>query len=798
MLFSFGTILVVSMLIVSYMLNSTFNEKTKKEISSGLKLHSIRVNEKMNSTLKVLSDHVSNSTIINPLMQFDVDNLALRDYLDDLTILGYSGNFSILTFDSQYLYGDLTYDRQDVIEIISSQKKFVVNLIDSKTSLFQFIIPIFYESNTEGVLIFNVSIPVDHFISSVDFNWNVILSKKKEALSVWNIKDINGDLIQNTKDLLSGFKLTISYDPNLYIKEKVKTLSLFFLLLSCFVGGFFLYFYNRGKGEFIKPHEELLNLKIQVENSNMLNESIINSSTHIIISTRKDGVILSINRAGEYNLGYSSSEVIGIETPRLFHKESEIINRTNELNRQYNIKLEPNASCFFYEIDNGKESEDREWTYVRKDGSEFHGRLIISAIKGLDQEVVGYLGLIEDITTLNIVKELENSTRIELEQTAALKSDFLANMSHEIRTPMNGVLGMVELLSETELDSKQNEMLGVIRDSGDGLLTILNDILDISKIESGKLALENINFSLNKCITDAISLLQYSSDVKGLSVSFENPLDKDHWFIGDAVRVRQIISNYLSNAIKFTEEGSVDVSVDTAKYSEDEVRVSLRVKDSGIGIAKENIDKLFKSFSQADTSTTRKYGGTGLGLSICFKLAQLMGGEAFVESVEGEGATFGVHLILKMGTAKLEEFDVSGVDSISKNLSDEFKHKILLVEDNLVNQKIMKMTLEKMGYSCDVAENGVVSIEMVEASSNTYTIILMDMQMPVMGGIEATEKLIDKYGGDAPHIVALTANAFAEDKEKCLSAGMCAFISKPVKKSKLIEILKEYSFKSII
>jgi signal transduction histidine kinase/CheY-like chemotaxis protein len=387
-------------------------------------------------------------------------------------------------------------------------------------------------------------------------------------------------------------------------------------------------------------------------------------------------------------------------------------------------------------------------------------------------------------------RKLMNSKRDALKM-ARVKSEFLANMSHEIRTPMNGILGMIELLKESELSQNQREMLNTASSSGESLLVVLNDVLDISKIESGKLELEVKNFNVSECISGAMFLLDSTASQKRIILNYEEPKNANLWFKGDVTRIRQVLINFLSNGIKFTNEGSVHIKLDITKCSDNESNLVISVIDSGIGISAENQLKLFKDFSQADSSTTRNFGGTGLGLSISKKLITLMNGEVFVESSLGKGSTFGLKIKLKNGEEQTEL--INEKSAVVGKLAKQYSHKILLVEDNIVNQKLASMMFEIMGYECDIANNGVEALEAFKQNQNGYTIVFMDMQMPIMDGIEATRRLIEIYGDSCPPIIAMTANAFPEDKEICFEAGMVDFISKPIKKANLQRVLKSFS-----
>lgn len=411
--------------------------------------------------------------------------------------------------------------------------------------------------------------------------------------------------------------------------------------------------------------------------------------------------------------------------------------------------------------------------------------------------------------TRNLESEIARQTaelrqaNARLEESSRLKSEFLANMSHELRTPMNAITGFAELLAETPLNQEQDEYCRTIRQAAAALLNLINDILDLAKIEAGKLDLETVPFSLDELLEGVRAMFTLAARKKGIEITIKRGEGLPDTLRGDSHRLRQVLINLLGNAIKFTEQGGVELEVAAGSTAADKVRLFFAVRDSGMGISPHRLEAIFEKFTQADGSTTRRFGGTGLGLAICRQLVELMGGQIEVSSQQGKGSTFSFEIELERESAAKKPPPAPA--TVPGPVAGDGVSRVLLVEDNPVNQRLASLLLAKQGCQVTVAGDGRQALEKLAVQE--FELVFMDIQMPRLDGLEATRRLRELEADPAARaahaalarrttplpVVGLTAHARKEDEEACYAAGMDGFLSKPIVKAKLLAVLQQFA-----
>jgi len=415
---------------------------------------------------------------------------------------------------------------------------------------------------------------------------------------------------------------------------------------------------------------------------------------------------------------------------------------------------------------------------------------MIQALLSSRKEIQQHQELLEERIRQR-TEELEHAM-LRAQTANHAKSEFLANMSHELRTPMAGILGMIDVTLESDLTPEQKEQLETAQRCAWSLLALLNDILDLSKIESGRMGLEQIPFNVRAVLQDCVKSLQPRVARSTVELTCDIDPGVPEEVFGDPLRVRQIFANLLSNAVKFTDAGYVRARLRALESNEYEITLRFEVDDSGIGIEEEKLPLIFDKFTQADGSVSRRYGGTGLGLAITQRLVELHRGEIKVKSEPGKGSSFVVDFICLLSAhPRQAEASLADIDSAAEAMPAEAPSRILVVEDNQVNQKVVTTVLKKRGFEIELANNGEQALQILE-DSMAFDLILMDIQMPVLDGLETTRRIRQDPRWRELPILAMTAHAMSGDRERCLDAGMNGYISKPVHPSHLLRVLSDY------
>lgn len=524
--------------------------------------------------------------------------------------------------------------------------------------------------------------------------------------------------------------------------------------------------------------EEIIRINKSLEKSEAKFRSFLEGAPDAKVITDKTGIIQIVNAQAEKIFGYDRKEMIGkkIEMliPDRYHEQHEE-HRGNFFENPHKRPMGLNQSLFG----------------LRKDGHEFPVEISLSPVETEEGLVV--LAAIRDVSDKKNIERLLMEKNVELVNADLAKDQFLTHMSHELRTPLNGIVVMTQMLMTTQLTDDQREQLNVISESNDQLLAVINQILDFSKVESGNIGVEQVDFNIRDLIHKCIAAYSVKANMKNISLNLTIQPAVPENVIGDAVKIRQIFTNILDNAVKFTEQGAVQVAISAHERDEMITDIRFEVKDSGIGISADVIPKLFKPFSQGDSSMTRKFGGTGLGLAITKRLLEVMGGSIEVESDE-TGSRFAFTVpIVKIKQAPKATLPRSR-EKAAEQTTNKSSGRVLFVEDNKLNQKTMSILLNKLGFSVMIANDGVEALKML--GKDKFDLILMDCQMPNMDGYKATMEIRRNEEGSVNHIpiIGVTAHAMEGSREKCLESGMDNYISKPFNISDLNKLIKKYLY----
>lgn len=537
------------------------------------------------------------------------------------------------------------------------------------------------------------------------------------------------------------------------------------LLLACAVGIWTLQLRKQ-----VSKQTQLLHDKGEREDIlETVTREIVSSSHDFIYTIDFEGRFLSINNAGLRMTGYSRKEtenltIYDLLDPPVQRRVKAVLKRAHRT---------PKA---VFEVQIRRKDGTRIWVeasagFVRRNG-----------------KPVCAFGVLHDIEASKQIQKELTKARDAAEETTKAKSDFLATISHEIRTPMNGIIGMSDLMLKDDIPESVREYGETIHQCAQDLLSLINDILDLSKAEAGKLTLEPKPFNLSTTLHRTATFLRPNADAKGIELR-TNISNNIPTLIGDPVRLRQIVFNLLGNALKFTEEGHVTLTARIKKLTSETATIRIQVSDTGIGIPESVKPKLFQPFVQAESSDSRRYGGSGLGLKICREIANLMGGELGFESSEGKGSTFWFVATFQIAKNKVPQHTRTQPSSRNRSWNDS-PIKVLVAEDFPANQQLIGLQLASLGLKADIVANGKQVISAV--SKTKYDVILMDCQMPELDGFETTQKLREDPENKDIYIVALTANAMKGDRERCLAAGMDAYISKPTSPEEILETLQAF------
>jgi PAS domain S-box-containing protein len=535
--------------------------------------------------------------------------------------------------------------------------------------------------------------------------------------------------------------------------------------------------------------------QLEISNSRKLLNDVLQSASEVsIIATDAQGVITVFNKGAERLLGYDASEMIGRHMPTVVHDADEVRERAAELSQETGEQI-VGGRVFTYNAEKSG-SEQKEWIYVKKDGSRCMVSLVMTPIRDIRNKITGYLGIATDITKRKRMEQALIAAKLQAEQVSNAKTEFLANMSHEIRTPLNGIIGFTDLALKAGLDETQRQYITIVNQSANVLMSIINDILDLSKIEAGKLELHMERTDLIELAEAATDIISFQARQKGLKVVLDISADMPRLVQADGLRLKQVLVNLLGNAVKFTEQGMVELNMSLVTTEKDgSATCKIEVRDTGIGIRPDKQQRIFEAFAQEDASTSKRYGGTGIGLTISNKILALMGSKLQLISYPGSGSIFYFYVSLQAPDAVEEAVGESFEETMPYNSVIDLsaiRTRVLVVEDNTVNLLLAKTLISRLMPHADIIEagNGLEAVKICR--QQMPGIILMDIQIPELNGYEATGKIRQMEQGERVPIIALTAGNISGEKEKSLAAGMNDFVAKPVVEEALAAVFRKW------
>lgn len=662
--------------------------------------------------------------------------------------------------------------------ILTNQKKYEVEFFLQKPKIFNYLKELktqITDNKEQLENLIKLEAKVAILISTYENNILLVnLSKTNEAIEAVKsglgqnqLDDVITDLVSMTEIEQRLFKerLTLNNEA----ADKTATFVIVGSILSfimILVGSILIVIEFRRR---VKAQEEL-------NKTSQTQKAILDSSPFAIIAIDNYGLITTFNPAAEDLLSYESAEVIG-RNPSLFHLPEEVANMATKLTEEFNETVPVGFETITFLARKGIVKPEN-WTFIKKTGERFTVKLSISPQKNLQGEITGFIGMAFDVTKqMEDERDLIETRELALAGTKA-KTEFLANMSHEIRTPMNAIMGMAELLTETPLNEEQKKYVMIFRQAGESLLNIINDILDLSKIEAGHFELDSISFDVSSLIKKSVDIMALKAHQKQLELIVDVEDNIQNHLVGDPNRLRQILLNLLGNAIKFTKRGEVLLRI-SGKVNLGKQILKIEIQDTGIGMSEDQLQKLFRRFEQADNSITREFGGTGLGLSIVSKLLDLMGGKIQVTSSAGIGTRFTIELSLPIDSTKHD-------DSFKIDLKGK---SVLIIDDTKNNRYILKKILESQGAFVDEAEDGESGLEFIKTKADQgkpYELILLDCRMPGIDGFVVAETIKKNTHLSGSILMMLASDNRPGDIAKAKTLNLKSFLIKPILKEELL------------